>query len=186
MHGLEEPGAGQMRQTSRVVAIGLVGRQRLERLVGLPAFDADHGKAELAQPVKQDRRHASGLEYDPPTAWRFRQFVRDRLRRRRRLALVNHHAFAVENANMRLIHRDIEASKIVHVGSPLPNPGRSYRPSRKSSRPLPDVEKLGISASITIQETLVFAHAGSYRPPVFAAGHIGASHAARPVGPPTP
>src|SRR5271165_5898491 len=61
MHGLEEPGAGQMRQTSRVVAIGLMGRQRLERLVGLPAFDADHGKAELAQPVEQDRRHASGL-----------------------------------------------------------------------------------------------------------------------------
>ena len=30
------------------------------------------------------------------------------------LALANHHAFAIENANMRLIHRDIEASKIVH------------------------------------------------------------------------
>ena len=28
------------------------------------------------------------------------------------LALANHHAFAIENANMRLIHRDIEASKI--------------------------------------------------------------------------
>jgi hypothetical protein len=34
------------------------GGKRLERLVGLPALDADHGKAELAQPVKQDRRHA--------------------------------------------------------------------------------------------------------------------------------
>ena len=103
-----------MRQPSRVIAIGLVGRQRLERLVGLPALDADHGKTELAQPVKQDRRHSSGLEYDATTTWRFRQFAGDRLRRRRRLALVNHHAFAIENANMRLIHRDIEASKIVH------------------------------------------------------------------------
>ena len=28
MHGLEEPGAGQMRQPSRIVAVGLVGRQR--------------------------------------------------------------------------------------------------------------------------------------------------------------
>src|ERR1700693_189406 len=46
------------------------------------------------------------------------------------------------NANMRLIHRDIEASKIVHIASPLPHPGRSYRPARKSSRLLPDVEKL--------------------------------------------
>ena len=88
MHGLEEAGASQMRQPSRVVAIGLVGRKRLERLVGLPALDADHRKAELAQPVEQDRRHASGLEHDAMTTWRFRQFVGDRLRRRRRLALV--------------------------------------------------------------------------------------------------
>ena len=104
MHGLEEPGAGQMREPSRVIAIGLVGRQRFESLIGLPAFDADNGQTELAQPVEQDRRHASGLEYDPTTAWRFRQFAGDRLRRRRRLALVNHHAFAIDNANMRLIH----------------------------------------------------------------------------------
>ena len=68
-----------MRQPSRVVAIGFVGRQGLERLVGLPAFDADHRKAELAQPVEQDRRHSSGLEYDPTTPWRFRQFAGDRL-----------------------------------------------------------------------------------------------------------
>jgi hypothetical protein len=33
-----------MRQTSRVVAIGLVGGERLERLVGLPALDTDYGK----------------------------------------------------------------------------------------------------------------------------------------------
>jgi hypothetical protein len=34
MHGLEETSAGQMRQTSRVVAIGRVGAERLERLAG--------------------------------------------------------------------------------------------------------------------------------------------------------
>ena len=34
--------------------------------------------------------------------------------RRCRLALANYHAFAIENANMRLVHRNIEASKIVH------------------------------------------------------------------------
>src|SRR5271155_4967421 len=114
MHGLEEARAGQMRQPSRVIAIGLVGRERPKRLVGLPALDAHHGEAELAEPVKQDRRHASGLEYDPTTARRFRQLVGDRLCRRRRIALVNHNAFAVENANASLIHRDIEASEIVH------------------------------------------------------------------------
>src|ERR1700733_4379274 len=143
MHGLEEAGASQVRQSPpRIVAIGLVSRKRLERLVGLSALDANHGKTELAQPVKQDRRHASGLEYDATTTWHFRQFAGDSLRRRLRLALANHHAFAIENTNMRLIHRDIEASEIVHVRSPPPHPGRSYRPSQKSSRPLPDVEKL--------------------------------------------
>jgi hypothetical protein len=89
------------------------------RLVGLPALDADHGQAELAQPVKQDRRHASGLEYDPTTARRYRELVHDRLRCRRRLALANHHALAIENANMRFIHRDVEASEIVHVVTAL-------------------------------------------------------------------
>src|SRR5271155_2811999 len=74
----------------------------------------NHGQTELAQPVEQDRRHSPRLEYDATTTRRFGQFVGDRLRSRLRLALANHHAFAVENANMRLVHRDIEASKIVH------------------------------------------------------------------------
>ena len=76
MHGLEEAGAGQVRQTARVVAVGLVGRERLEGLIRLPAFDADHGEAEFVQPVKQDRRHSSGLEYDATTARRFRRIRR--------------------------------------------------------------------------------------------------------------
>jgi hypothetical protein len=81
MHGFEEAGAGQMRQPSSVIAIGLVGRKRLERLIGLPALDADHGKAELAKPVEQDRSHSTCFEYDPTTTWRFRQLAGDRLRR---------------------------------------------------------------------------------------------------------
>ena len=83
-----------MRQTSNVIAIGLVGGERPERLIGLPAFDAYDRKTKLAQPMKQDRRHASGFEYDPTTARRFREL---------RLALVDDHAFAVENANMRFV-----------------------------------------------------------------------------------
>src|ERR1700728_3619717 len=78
------------------------------------ASDADHRKTKLVQPVKKDRRHSARLEHDAMTSWRFRQFAGDSLRRRLALALANHHAFAIENANMRLIHRDIEASKIVH------------------------------------------------------------------------
>jgi len=61
-------------------AIGLVGRERLERLIGLPALHADHGQTELAQPVEQDRRHSPRLEYDATTTRRFGQFVGDRLR----------------------------------------------------------------------------------------------------------
>src|SRR5271154_2084721 len=137
VHGLEEASASQVRQPPRIVSIGLVGRQRLERLVGLSALHADHGQTELAQPVKEDRRHASGLEDNSATTRSFRQFDGDCRCRRLRLALVNHHPFAIENANMRLVHRDIEASEIVHIGSPLPYPGQTYRPSRKSSRPYP-------------------------------------------------
>jgi hypothetical protein len=114
MHGLEEASASQMRQPSRVVPIGLVGRKRLERLIRLPALDADSGKAELTQPVEEDRRHSTRLEHDAATTRRFRQLNGDRLRRRRRLALVNDLAFAIDNADVGLVHRDIEASKIVH------------------------------------------------------------------------
>jgi hypothetical protein len=142
MHGLEETGASQVRQPSSVIAIGLVGRERLERLVGLPAFDADHGEAELAQAMEQDRHHTFGLEYDPTTARRFRQLVRDRFRGRRRLALVDNSALATENADARLVHRDIEASKN------NPSNGLLFRikadpigVSGREPRPLPDVEK---------------------------------------------
>src|SRR5580704_12650078 len=146
MHRLEEASSGEVRQTTSIIAIGLVGGERLERLVGLPALDADHWETKLVQPVKQDRRHSPRLEYNPTATRRFRQFAGDRLRCRRRLALTNDRPFTVKNANMRLVHRDIEASEIVHVGSPLPNRRRCYRPLWKSSRPLPDVEKLGFSS----------------------------------------
>jgi hypothetical protein len=43
MNRLEEAGAGEMRQAARVIAVGLVRRQRLQRLIGLPALDANDG-----------------------------------------------------------------------------------------------------------------------------------------------
>jgi hypothetical protein len=101
-----------MRQPSRVIAVGLVGGRRFERLVGLSALDADHRETKLVQSVKKDRRHASGLEHDATTSWRFRQFAGDSLRRRLGLALANHHPFTIENA-MRLIHRDNEFNHLV-------------------------------------------------------------------------
>jgi hypothetical protein len=70
-----------MRQSSRIVAISLVSRERLERLMGLPALDARHGQAEVAWPFVNSSAIAAA--------------------RRRRLGLVNGHTLAVENANMR-------------------------------------------------------------------------------------
>ena len=64
--------------------------------------------------MEQDRRHESNLEDDLMAARRFRQLVSDRLRRRRRPALVDNSAIAVDNADVSFVHRDIEASKIVH------------------------------------------------------------------------
>ena len=42
VYGLEEAGTGEMRQTTRIVAVGLVGSQRLQRLRGLAALDTDN------------------------------------------------------------------------------------------------------------------------------------------------
>ena len=114
MNGLEEASAGKMRQAARIIAIGPVRRQRLQCLIGLTALDAHDGQTQLAQAMVEHRRHPAGLEYDATTTWRFRQLICDRLRHRRCLTLTNDHAFAVDNADVGLIHRDIEASKIVH------------------------------------------------------------------------
>ena len=80
MRRLEEASSGEVRQTTSIIAIGLVGGERLERLVGLPTLDADHWETKMVQPVKQDRRHSPRLEYDATTTRRFGQFVGDRLR----------------------------------------------------------------------------------------------------------
>src|SRR5690242_6190713 len=69
MHGLEEASSGQMSQTSRVIAIGLVSREGLERLIRLPALDTDHGKTQLAKPRSEAWRWCSGsgsLVHSPP------------------------------------------------------------------------------------------------------------------------
>src|SRR5262250_606016 len=46
MDELIEAGAGKMRQTPRIVAISLVGRERLQCLVGVTALDAHDGQAQ--------------------------------------------------------------------------------------------------------------------------------------------
>src|SRR5580704_11599900 len=102
MHRLEEASSGEVRQTPRIIAIGLVGGERLERLVGVAALDTDHWVTTLVQPVKQNLRHSPRLEYNPTATRRFRQFVGDRLCCRRRLALADDRPFTVKNANMRL------------------------------------------------------------------------------------
>ena len=73
MGRLEESGAGEMRQAAGIVAVGLVGRKRLQRLIGLPALDADDGHATVAQAVVEHRGHATGLEHDPSASRRLRQ-----------------------------------------------------------------------------------------------------------------
>lgn len=50
VHGLEESGAGKVRQTTGIVAIGLVGRKGLQRLVRLPASIQTTGRPKAASP----------------------------------------------------------------------------------------------------------------------------------------
>src|ERR1700722_14527010 len=62
--GLKNPVRAKCASPRASLRVGLVGRERLERLVRLPALYTDHREAELAQPMEQDRRHASSLESD--------------------------------------------------------------------------------------------------------------------------
>ena len=49
MGRFEEPGAGEM--ATGIVAVGLVGCQRLQRLLGLAALDADDRDVAFSQAV---------------------------------------------------------------------------------------------------------------------------------------
>ncbi len=62
MNWFEEAGPRQMRKTARVIAVGLVGGQRRQCLVGLSALNADHRQAQRHQAMKERRGHASRLE----------------------------------------------------------------------------------------------------------------------------
>ena len=109
-------------------------RRRLERLVGLPALQTDHGETELVQAVKQDLPiRPSRKPFDdnlalspilrrsplPSTPSCSRKPTRLRGRERKHRSRPSKY----------------RGQQIVHVGSPLPA-------FVKSSRPLPDVEKL--------------------------------------------
>jgi hypothetical protein len=71
-----------MRQSSRIVAISLVSRERLERLMGLPALDARHGQAKVARPfvnssaIAAARRRRLGRER-PYSRGRERKHAKD-------------------------------------------------------------------------------------------------------------
>ena len=73
MDPLEEASAGKLRQPSRIVAVGLVRRQRLQRLMRLPALDADHRHSQCIEAMVEHWRHAARLEHNPLTAWRLPQ-----------------------------------------------------------------------------------------------------------------
>src|SRR3981189_2593175 len=67
--GLKKPVRARC-ASPRIVAVGLVGRKRLQRLTGLPALDTDHRHTASGQAVMEHRGHAAGLEHDPPTGRR--------------------------------------------------------------------------------------------------------------------
>jgi hypothetical protein len=89
-----------------------------------PALDAHDGHATFKQAVVEPRGPATGLEHDPPASWRLRQRCNDRLSRRQRLRFVQDCSLTVENAHMRLFHRNVQACKMRSGPSP---PGRVMR-----------------------------------------------------------
>jgi hypothetical protein len=79
---------------------------RIRGTYGAPSAISGHARFVLKkfEIIGNLRAILSCLEYDATANWRFRQLSGDRLCCRRRLALANHHAFAVEHANIRLVH----------------------------------------------------------------------------------
>src|SRR5215468_10458037 len=73
MNRFKEAGPRQMRKTTCVIAVCLVSGQRSQRLVGLPALDADHRQAKCRQAMKERRGHSARLEQNALNGRPFRQ-----------------------------------------------------------------------------------------------------------------
>ena len=118
VHGLEGSRANQMRRSSRIVAISLVGCERLERLMGLPALDAHRGGP----------RRLDVFTNSPATA----------AAPRRHLGLVNGHTLAVENAHMRKTSSYwLPPPKSEETGEAHPVPGTRIRHVRRRGSVVP-------------------------------------------------
>src|SRR5215510_14473384 len=143
MDGLIETGAGKMRQAPRIVAISLVGRERLQCLVGVTALDANDRQAQSLKTVIERCRHAPRLKDNTLRCRRFSQLGRDRCRRRGRLSLVDDLAVAVDHADVRLFHRECPSPR----STPWVPLLLRYRADSialwGAADPLPHVEKLG-------------------------------------------
>jgi len=119
MNRFKEAGPRQMRKTTRVIAVCLVGGQRSQRLVGLPALDADHRQAKCRQAMKERRGHSARLEQNALNGRTFRQGGGDCFRHGWRPDLKNDLPLSIDDADMRLFHRDVQSGKMLHGCSPL-------------------------------------------------------------------
>src|SRR4030095_3694455 len=135
MDGFEEPSARQLRQPPRIIAVGLVRRQRLQSLIGLPALNADDRHSQRFKTMEERWRHSTRLENDPLTAW-CPECRGNRLRECRRPCLQHDAAVTIDNADVRLFHGDIQSSKVSHGCSPPYTGEPIVSDSQKSSRPI--------------------------------------------------
>src|ERR1700758_5580828 len=141
-----------MRKSTRVIAVCLVGGQRSQRLVGLPALDAGHWQAKCRQAMKERRGHSARLEQNALNGRTFRQGGGDCFRHGWRPDLKNDLPVSIDDADMRLFHRDVQSGKILHGALLFTSESRYYRLSG-SSRPLPDVEKCGCIGALGSKQT---------------------------------
>ncbi len=111
----EQVDAHHLGDASGVVSIALVDLG-LQKRLGMPRFDADHGHAPLCQPAEQPLRQRSGLETDTfERAVRLRQHSRQIFGMAGDLDLTADLTRLIENAHRCFFHRDVETCIVLHA-----------------------------------------------------------------------
>src|SRR5262245_34803078 len=100
MNRFKEAGPRQMRKTTRVIAACLVGGKRSQRMVGLPALDADHRQAKCRKAMKERRGHSARLEQNALKGRTFRQGGGDCFRHGWRPDLKNDLPLSIDDADI--------------------------------------------------------------------------------------
>src|SRR6516164_1925344 len=112
---VSEPRPHHLRYAARIVAVRLVDL-RLQHRLHVPRLNADHRQSCFGESAEQPLRQRSSFQPNSPeVVGEVLQYRQQRFRFARHLYFPNDLACVINNADARLLDRNVQSSKMVHA-----------------------------------------------------------------------